>query len=289
MSSPTENHTAIALQDVAISRDLDQARDAFQSGDLDASRQAHEAKGLIVSGSEAHRTEQGQYVKSVILGGLDGIITTFAIVAGVQGANMSVETVLVLGFANLIADGISMGVGDYLSEKGEHEYIHGERKREQWEFDNYPQGEKQEMIELYQQKGFSQDDATSIIDIMARNPKFFVDHMMVEELGLMTPDGDENPAKNGFVTFLSFLAFGIVPLIGYIVMASAGLDDWAFLVSCILTVLTLLGLGVFKARISGVKASRSALEVLGNGVAAAGASFLIAFALSEALGVRGSH
>jgi DNA damage-binding protein 1 len=69
------------------------------------------------------------------------------------------------------------------------------------------------------------DDATSIIEIMSRNPKFFVDHMMVEELGLMTPDGEESPAKNGFVTFVSFLAFGVVPLIGYIVMASQSSDD----------------------------------------------------------------
>jgi hypothetical protein len=55
-------------------------------------------------------------IKSVVFGGLDGIITTFSIVAAVAGASLSVEVVLLMGFANLIADGISMGLGDALSE-----------------------------------------------------------------------------------------------------------------------------------------------------------------------------
>ena len=75
-------------------------------------------------------------------GGLDGIITTFAVVAGVAGASLSSGVVLILGFANLIADGLSMAIGDYLSTKAENEYNKAERAREKWEVENYPEGEK---------------------------------------------------------------------------------------------------------------------------------------------------
>ena len=86
-------------------------------------------------------------------GGLDGIITTFAVVAGVAGASLSAGVVLILGFANLIADGISMAIGDYLSSKSEREYEAAERKREAWEVEHYPEGEKKELVELYEAQG----------------------------------------------------------------------------------------------------------------------------------------
>lgn len=70
--------------------------------------------------------------KSIVFGGLDGIITTFAIVAGASGGSLGVETILILGFSNIFADALSMGVGDALSSKAEAEYIKAERKREQW-------------------------------------------------------------------------------------------------------------------------------------------------------------
>lgn len=68
------------------------------------------------------RSRGGKYIKSLVYGGLDGIITTFAVVSGVAGASLAVRVVIILGFANLLADGISMAVGDYLSTKSENEY-----------------------------------------------------------------------------------------------------------------------------------------------------------------------
>ena len=70
------------------------------------------------------------------------------------------------GLANLVADGISMGFSDYASTKSELEYIKGERKREEWEVDNFLQGEKDEMIGLYVKRGMTEEDATKIVDTM---------------------------------------------------------------------------------------------------------------------------
>lgn len=105
-----------------ISRNLDEARRAYKTHDVEATRKAHDAKK---SATEHHITG-GQYIKGLIYGGLDGIITTFAVVAG---ASLSAGVVLILGFANLIADGLSMAIGYYLSTRAENEYAASERKR----------------------------------------------------------------------------------------------------------------------------------------------------------------
>ena len=117
--------------------------------------------------------------------------------------------------ANLIADGLSMGIGDYLSEVSELEYIESEKKREEWEFDNFQEGEIQEMIDIYKNKGVAQQDAELILRTMSKYREFFINHMMIQELELQPPSGDESPAKGGVVTLLSFLCFGWYVLIHF--------------------------------------------------------------------------
>ena len=103
------------------------AREAFESADAEASRLAHNKKWEQTE--EGHKMEGGS-LKPVIFGGLDGILTSFAIVAGSAGGNLSPEVVLILGFSNIFADALSMGVGEFLSSKAENEWILSERKRE---------------------------------------------------------------------------------------------------------------------------------------------------------------
>src|SRR6056297_1392379 len=148
-----------------LSRNLEKARAAYKKGDPEESRRAHEAKANSGMGpAERHTQERGKYIKSIVYGGLDGIITTFAVVAGVAGAQLSAGVVLILGFANLFADGISMAVGDFLSTKAEQEYNTSEKNRESWEVDVYPEGEKQELVDLYTTKGYSKEDAQTMVD-----------------------------------------------------------------------------------------------------------------------------
>lgn len=100
---------------------------------------------------------------------------------------MTSEVVLVLGFANLMADGLSMGIGDYLSERSELDFIQSERDREEWEFTNFQEGEIAEMLEIYVSKGLSPEDAELILNTMAKYPKFFIDHMVREDEVFSTP------------------------------------------------------------------------------------------------------
>ena len=251
------------------SRDLKGAREAYRKRDLEASVAAHSRRA-----EEKHQQQQGQYLKSAVYGGLDGIVTTLAVVAGVAGAELSAGIVLILGFANLIADGLSMAVGDYLSTKSELEYEIAERERERWEIENYPEGEMKEMVELYVAKGLPQEDAQTIVEIFARNRETWVEVMMVEELGIVGTD--ESPVRNGIVTFISFALFGLIPLLAYVVARMMpSLPVNTFVAACVLTAATLFALGAIKVRITGRNWGKSGLETLTVGGIAAAAAFFV--------------
>lgn len=257
-------------------RDLKKAKEAYKNNDISESKKAHDAKQIFAK--EEHQTE-GQYIKSVVYGGLDGIITTFAVVAGVAGASLSGGIVLIMGLANLIADGLSMAIGDYLSTKSEIEYQKNERKREAWEVDNYPEGEKKELIEIYVEKGMKKADAIKTVDLIAKNKKTWVDIMMVEELGIL--QSNESPLKSAIITFFSFGIFGFIPLIAYIVSSSIPfIAQNTFVVASVLTGMTLFGLGAAKVKVTGKNWFISGLEMLIVGGIAASAAFLVGFLLS---------
>lgn len=222
--------------------------------------------------------ESGAYIKSAVYGGLDGLITTYSVVMGVAGANLSTIVVVALGVANLIGDGISMALGDYLSTKSEIEFQRKERSREEWEVENNPEEEKIEMIELYEKKGISREDATKVVEIFSKSKKAWVDIMMVEELGLMP--SEENPMNNALVTFVAFALFGLVPLIPFIIIEIASIKhgDEIFYISTGIAAAFLFILGFTKSMFTYSKWWKSGLETLMIGVVAAGASFLIGLA-----------
>ncbi len=253
-----------------ITRNLEKARSAFRHGDMEASKQAHDGG----SAPEEHQTGHGQYLKSFVYGGLDGIVTTFAVVAGVAGANLSASVVLILGVANLIADGISMAFGDYLSTKAENEYAAAERVRETWEVQNYPDGEKREMIELYMEKGIAPDDAKIAVEALSKIEKPWVDIMMVEELGLV--ENSESPLKNALVTFGSFVFFGSVPVLIYVVARFIPFfAARTFALACILTGITLFILGTLKIYFTRQPWYRAGMEMLLLGGFAATAAYVV--------------
>lgn len=253
-----------------ITRNLDKARNAYRHYNPEASRKAHEDRNA----PEKHKTGRGQYIKSFVYGGLDGIVTTFAVVAGVTGANLSAGVVLILGVASLIADGISMAFGDYLSTKAEKEYMTAERVREIWETRNYPDGEKREMIELYIEKGIPEKDAKTAVEALSKHEKPWVDIMMAEELGLV--ENYASPIKNALVTFASFIFFGSIPVLIYVVARFIPFfAARTFATACILTGITLFFLGTLKVYFTRQHWHRAGLEMLLLGGFAAIAAYLV--------------
>ena len=245
-----------------VTRSLASARSAYSSVDVEASKIAHGGGGRGSGAAAAGNTEShdsgGAFVKPIVFGGLDGVLTCFAIVMGAAGGGLSRDTILIIGFSSLLADAVSMGVGEFLSTKAELDYTKVERERESWELHNYPEGEVMEMKEIYVEKGMSSKDADAMFSIMAK-PEYhdiFVDFMMREELGLEPPSDDDTveALKSGFVMFLAFCFFGSLPLLSYVAipamfpsaLSHGELTTCAVVVTC----LTLFVLGSFKARFS---------------------------------------
>ena len=252
------------------------AIESYRNNDIGASRNAHDTN--IEIATENH-TQGGEYIKSVILGGLDGIITTFAIVSAVEGGGLGKSTAILMGIANLVADAISMGFGDYLSESAELSYTRAEQKREAWETEHYLEGEIREMVEIYESRGLSSEDATTVITTLAKYPTVFVENMMVDELGLMPITEGMDPwecHKKGLVTFCSFMAFGAIPLTVYLTLYDV-VGVYRFLVACMTTLATLFGLGMVKARLTNQNPYLSGISIMMNGALAAGAAYGIGY------------
>jgi len=236
--------------------------------------------GGSFSHDEAHK-ESGKYIKSIIYGGLDGIVSVFVSVAAVSGTNVSVVFVLILGIAKLLAGAISMGVGDWLSTDASVDVAKKERKREEWEVKNFVEGEIEEMVELYVKKGVPEEDARKIMTIFAKDTKIFVDIMMAEELGISIEDEHEVPWKHGLVNFGSFMAFGIVPLLAYIILVSAGIrGNFIFYISIGVTLLTLVGMGIMKGKLTGTSYWKSGVSTVLLGGFTAFVGWIVGFVLN---------
>ena len=253
-----------------LSKRIDKARDAFSKRDKVAAASIHDTSQEMAV--EEHGGAGAQYVGDMIYGGLDGIITTFAIVSGVAGAQLESGIIMVLGLANLIADGFSMAVGAYLSLKSEQAYYDKERERELWEVENFPEGEKQEMHEIYLHQGYTPEEATQLVNIKSRKPERWVNAMMIDELGMIRDD--RKPMLSGSITFISFVIAGAVPLLIYLVGLFVEVPS-SFEISILLSALALFGLGAAKVRITRQNPFQSGFEMLVVGGLASGVAYAI--------------
>ena len=234
----------------------------------------------ISRGKDPHAELGGKYVKNIIFGGLDGIITTFAVVAGVIGASLSISIVLILGFANLIADGISMSFGEYLSSRAKEEYQKKQRKKEEWEIRNYPKKEKEETVEYYMKHGISRSNAIKIVNIISKKKSLWASDMMVTELGIVEKEYD--PEKTALTTFISFVCFGFIPLFTFVLIYFVPqLSVNTFEISMIMTALALFGLGAAKTKFTGRNWVASGIEMLLIGGIAAVSAYGIGYYISN--------
>ena len=263
---------------------IDIAREAYQKKDMSLHNMSHDEHAI---GKEPwHKTGEGRYIGAAVFGASDGIVTTFAVVAGVAGADLSPGIVLIMGFANLFADGFSMAVGDYLSSKSEKDYVKSERAREEWEVDVNPKGEVSEIREIYSRKGLTGEALDKMVEIVTSDKKLWVDTMMHEELGIIE-DEETSPMKSSVVTFIAFIAAGFMPLFAYVFASLIPLfKEHLFLSASIITGLTLFTVGALRQRITGVKWVLGGLEMLLVGGLSAGVAYLAGFVLRTLFNVN---
>ena len=221
------------------------------------------------------------YFKEVIYGGIDGIVTTFAVVAGFAGAALSNDNttqlsfliVLLFGLANLFADAASMGLGNFLSVRSEKDLYMVTRNKELASLRADPEKNKLETLNLLQAKGFSVDDATKLAETYRLNESYWLDFMMHHKKEQSDPRG-ENEIFTGLATFFSFMVFGTIPLLPFILQES-GDAGTAFMFSSIGTFLALVTLGLLKWRVIGSNFKASLFEVVAVGSTAAVLAYFV--------------
>jgi vacuolar iron transporter family protein len=267
---------------MGITRRLEDARKAYLKGDKKGSALAHRPEWIAGAFREESGRESHQYIGDLVYGGLDGIITTFAIVSGIAGARLDANIILIMGLANLFADGISMAVGAYLSSKSEQEYYEREVERETRKVENFPDGKRLELYDIYRNDGYSEDDAARLVEIKTRDRGLWIKTMMIDKQGLL-PD-ERKPVMSGVATFIAFLMAGSLPLLVYLIGLFAPLSHTvAFPISLGLSGLGLFGVGAAKVFVTGRNAVRSGLEMLLVGGLAAGVAYGVG-ALLQGLG-----
>lgn len=187
-------------------------------------------------------------LRQIVYGGNDGIVTTFAIVAGFAGASaegviaIGGIAVILFGLANLFADATAMGLGEFLSSRSARDVYRATRRKELELMETHPDGEYAEVVHLLQQRGVANKDALTYADILERNPQLMADFMMRYEFGMDDAEGT-NGIREGLFTFGSFLVFGVVPLLPYFWLEPV---PATFTLSLVGTFLALAALGLLR-------------------------------------------
>lgn len=237
-------------------------------------------KTLEHMNGELHGSSLGPFIQDVVYGGNDGIVTTFAVVAGTVGADMPHYIVIILGIANLLADGTSMATGAYLSLKSERDQYHNIRKEELEEIEQIPEIEREEIVIALEQKGFTGDDLKRATDVIVSDKDVWADTMMLEEHGL-TLESTEKPLLHGTMTFISFVIFGAIPLIPYVF----GIErSQRFTVAIWSTLAALIVLGLTRSIVTKERLFRGPIEIVSVGALGAIVAFGIGILLKDVVG-----
>lgn len=208
------------------------------------------------------------YLRDWVYGGIDGAVTTFAIVTGVAGARLSPRIVLILGLANLLADGFSMAAANFLGTRSERDQLARLEAIEQRHIDEIPEGEREEVRQIFGAKGLDGETLERVVEAITADRTRWVRTMLREEYGM--PEAVRSPTRAAASTFVAFLLCGAVPLLPYLL----GLTN-AFGTAAAATGLVFFGIGSLKSRWSTRTWWSSGLETLAVGTAAAAVAYAV--------------
>lgn len=210
-------------------------------------------------------------VRDFVYGAVDGAVTTFAIVSGVAGAGLSTRLVLILGVANLIGDGFSMAAGNLLGTRADRQLRDRHRRTERDEIHVHPEGEREEIRQIYAAKGFEGDDLERVVAVITSDRERWIETMLAEEHGLAR--AEPSPWRAGLVTFAAFCAAGAVPLLPFVAAALTDAAPDPYRASALATAAGFFAIGALKGRIVARSAWTTGLETLGVGAVAAALAY----------------
>ncbi|MGL4961347.1 MAG: VIT1/CCC1 transporter family protein [Inquilinus sp.] len=219
---------------------------------------------------------RSSYLRDWIYGGIDGAVTTFAVVAGVAGAELPMQVVLILGGANLVADGFSMAASNFSGTKAERDDYDRLAAVERRHVALVPEGEREEIRQIFAAKGFSGAGLERIVATITSDEPGWIRTMLAEEYGLSA--SPRSPRMAAAATFAAFLICGAMPLLPYAFGGGLG-------ASALATAVTFFAIGSTKSRWSLIPWWRSGLETVAVGLAAAALAYLVGFGLGSLFGI----
>jgi vacuolar iron transporter family protein len=235
-----------------------------------AALQAQHTPSAIATRLAAHKPHS--YVGDAVLGAIDGCVTTFAVVAGVVGANLPQGIALVLGLANLCADALSMAVSNYQKATSETQRLAQARRIEDQHIEEIPEGEREEIRQIFAQKGFRGALLEDIVAVITQDRQRWIETMLTEEHGL--PLTGPVPLTAALVTFVGFCLAGLIPLVPLVLplpLPAAAL----FVASACATGVAFVLIGVLKGHILERSRLRSGFETLLVGGSAAALAYVV--------------
>ena len=214
------------------------------------------------------------YLRDWVYGGIDGAVTTFAIVAGAVGASLDARVVLILGCANLIADGFSMAAGNFSGTRADIADYRRLRRMEERHIRTDPAGEAEEIRQIFAQKWFDGADLEEITGLITQRREVWVDTMLAEEHGRSNVLA--SPLKAAGATFAAFVVCGAAPLVPFVL----GLANAAAIATAA-TAAVFFAIGSTKSVWSTESWWRSGAETLAVGLLAAAVAYLIGDVLAS--------
>ncbi|MFQ5626046.1 MAG: VIT1/CCC1 transporter family protein [Methyloligellaceae bacterium] len=229
---------------------------------LEHSHEPHEIEKRLRDGPRI------SYLRDWVYGGIDGTVTTFAIVAGAVGADLSTRFLLILGMANLLADGFSMAAANYSGTKAEIEEYKFVRHMEERHIEHAPDGEREEVRQIFAAKGFKGKTLDAAVEVITAEKERWIDTMMTEEHGL--PPITRSPVTAGLITFTAFVVCGFLPVAPFALGVPASVTA-----SVVMAALTFFLIGSMRSRWSPVYWLRAGTETLVIGLVSASVAYLV--------------
>jgi VIT1/CCC1 family predicted Fe2+/Mn2+ transporter len=219
-----------------------------------------------------HHGPHVSYLRDWVYGGIDGTVTTFAVMAGVVGANLSAGIVIILGLANLLADGFSMAAVHFTGTKAERDEYEQLRHMEERHVALVPEGEREEVRQIFRAKGFDGEALETAVNVITKHREQWIDTMMAEEHGL--PATIRSPLKAALMTFIAFVLCGSLPLLPYALELQS-----PEIPSVVMAGASFFSIGSLRSRWSPAPWWRAGIETFAIGMVAAGVAYLVGYLL----------
>ncbi len=216
--------------------------------------------------------KESNYIRDVVFGFGDGINTSLGIVAGVGGASIGVDIVILAAIIGMFTGAKAMAVQNYLAVKSQREILESEIRREEFEIEHYPDREREEIEEIYKAKGFTGEELDFVVNKIISNKEVWLKTMLTEELGLNL-EILGHPIKGAIIMFFSFLLGGILPIIPYFIVKTGLISNLiALLIAISMSLIASFTIGAVKGKLAKKSWIKGGLEMslLGTGIALVG-------------------